>query len=85
MYTDLCFQDLASNMASDDPVDDENPTSHTNNNISSDNKNEQMSRVVSSHDQYTRTVFDFVHTDKTTTKSSRQPRLQGQASVAAPA
>ncbi|PUZ63879.1 hypothetical protein GQ55_3G101800 [Panicum hallii var. hallii] len=72
-------------MASDDPVDDENPTSHTNNNISSDNKNEQMSRVVSSHDQYTRTVFDFVHTDKTTTKSSRQPRLQGQASVAAPA
>ncbi|RLN00540.1 hypothetical protein C2845_PM06G07980 [Panicum miliaceum] len=76
-------------MASDDPVDDENPTSHTNNNISrisfQDNKSEQMSRVFSSHDQYTRTVFDFVQTDKTTTESSRQPRLQGQASVAAPA
>jgi hypothetical protein len=35
LSVDLCFQDLASNMASDDPVDDENPTSHTNNNISS--------------------------------------------------
>ncbi|RLN27919.1 hypothetical protein C2845_PM05G11550 [Panicum miliaceum] len=72
------------NIMVNDPLDDENPRSETANSIH-DSKREQIFRVVSSHDRYTTTVFDFVQTDGTATESSRRLRLQGQASAAAPA
>ncbi|KAG2624438.1 hypothetical protein PVAP13_3KG129500 [Panicum virgatum] len=73
-------------MVNDDPLDDENPRSHTANSIH-DNKREQMLSRFPSHDQCMKTtVFDFVvQTDKTSSESSRRPRFQGQASVVAPA
>ncbi|RCV15380.1 hypothetical protein SETIT_3G051700v2 [Setaria italica] len=65
-------------MVKDDPLDNENPRSHTANNIHVDNKREEMSIMVSSvNDQYKTAALDF-QKDKTTTD---RPRLQGQASV----
>ncbi|CAL4903035.1 unnamed protein product [Urochloa decumbens] len=69
-------------MANDDPVDDESPRSPTANNISTDNKREQMF-ILSAQAKYKMAALGL-KTNKTSTKASRRPRLQGQASPVSP-